>query len=321
VDRYELRRLDYSLSEAHTDLQAAYRQFFKTSCSIDTVRAAEASGFDKNLWERLCAMGATTMALPESCGGDGATLVDLTLVAEEIGRSLAPVPWIDHVCAARLLARLGALDIANDGAADLVNGAQIAGLDPQIDSAGRVRLIPAGSVADHVIVRDGETIEGEGWGLQAVATPGHTANHLAFAWRDRKILFVGDHVMGWSTSIVAPPDGSMIDYMASLQKLTQREENLYFSGHGPEIPDGPQYVRFLIRHRQAREASILHRLAKGEADIPTMVRAIYIGIDPRLTGAAGYSVLAHLEDLVARGIVATEGDPVIGGTYRLAAAS
>ena len=90
---------------------------------------------------------------------------------------------------------------------------------------------------------------------------------------------------------------------------------MYFSGHGPEIPDAQRYVRFLIRHRQAREASILHRLAKGEADIPTMVRAIYIGIDPRLTGAAGYSVLAHLEDLVARGIVATDGDPVIGGTY------
>src|SRR6202035_4713933 len=94
-------------------------------------------------------------------------------------------------------------------------------------------------------------------------------------------------------------------------------EQLYFSGHGPEIPDGPRYVRFLIRHRQAREASILHRLAKGETDIPTMVRAIYIGIDPRLMNAAGYSVLAHLEDLVARGIVATDGDPVIGGMYRL----
>jgi glyoxylase-like metal-dependent hydrolase (beta-lactamase superfamily II) len=169
-------------------------------------------------------------------------------------------------------------------------------------------------------VRDGDTIEGSGWALQAVATPGHTANHLAFAWRERTSLFVGDHVMGWSTSIVAPPDGSMIDYMASLERLTQRDEDLYFSGHGPEIPEGPRYVRFLIRHREAREASILHRLAKGEADIPTMVRAIYIGIDPRLTGAAGYSVLAHLEDLVARGIVATDGDPVIGGTYRLAAA-
>jgi glyoxylase-like metal-dependent hydrolase (beta-lactamase superfamily II) len=167
-------------------------------------------------------------------------------------------------------------------------------------------------------IKDGETIGGDGWALQAVATPGHTANHMAFAWAERKFLFVGDHVMGWSTSIVAPPDGSMIDYMASLEKLTQRGEDLYFSGHGPEIPDAVRYVRFLIRHRQAREASILHRLAKGEADIPTMVRAIYIGIDPRLTGAAGYSVLAHLEDLVGRGIVTTDGDPVIGGSYRLA---
>jgi glyoxylase-like metal-dependent hydrolase (beta-lactamase superfamily II) len=167
-------------------------------------------------------------------------------------------------------------------------------------------------------IRDGDVIAGDGWTLEAVATPGHTANHMAFAWPERKVLFVGDHVMGWSTSIVAPPDGSMVDYMASLHLLAAREEHLYFSGHGPEIPDAQKFVRFLIRHRQAREASILHRLAKGEADIPTIVRASYIGIDPRLTGAAGYSVLAHLEDLVARGVVATEGDPVIGGSYRLA---
>jgi glyoxylase-like metal-dependent hydrolase (beta-lactamase superfamily II) len=172
-----------------------------------------------------------------------------------------------------------------------------------------------------VMVRDGETIGGDGWALEAVATPGHTANHMAFAWRDRKFLFVGDHVMGWSTSIVAPPDGSMIDYMASLWKLTQRDDILYFSGHGPEIPDGPKFVKFLIRHRQAREASILHRLAKGEADIPTLVRAIYIGIDPRLTVAAGYSVLAHLEDLVGRKVVATDGAAVIGGSYRLVGAN
>jgi glyoxylase-like metal-dependent hydrolase (beta-lactamase superfamily II) len=169
-----------------------------------------------------------------------------------------------------------------------------------------------------VNVSDGDVIEGQGWALEAVATPGHTANHMAFAWPDRKSLFVGDHVMGWSTSIVAPPDGSMLDYMASLQRLTARPEDLYFSGHGPEITEAPRYVSFLMRHRQAREASILHRLAKGEADIPTLVRAIYIGIDPRLTGAAGYSVLAHLEDLVVRGVVATDGDPVIGGSYRLA---
>jgi glyoxylase-like metal-dependent hydrolase (beta-lactamase superfamily II) len=131
-------------------------------------------------------------------------------------------------------------------------------------------------------------------------------------------MFIGDHVMGWSTSIVAPPDGSMVDYMESLERLTQRKEHLYFSGHGPEIPNAQKFVRFLIRHRKAREASILHRLGKGEADIPTIVRASYIGIDPRLMNAAGYSVLAHLEDLVARGVVATDGDPVIGGSYRMA---
>jgi len=171
-----------------------------------------------------------------------------------------------------------------------------------------------------VALAHGDVIEGDGFRLEAVATPGHTANHLAFAWPERKLSFVGDHVMGWSTSIVAPPDGSMIDYIASLERLAGREEDLYFSGHGPEIPEAPRYVRFLIRHRRAREASILHRLSKGEADIPTLVRAIYIGIDPRLMTAAGYSVLAHLEDLVGRGVVATDGDPVIGGTYRLAAA-
>ncbi|HET7492044.1 MAG TPA: MBL fold metallo-hydrolase [Bradyrhizobium sp.] len=171
-----------------------------------------------------------------------------------------------------------------------------------------------------VQVSDGEVIEGEGWRLETLTTPGHTANHLAFAWKERGVTFVGDHVMGWSTSIVAPPDGSMVDYMASLEKLTRRSEDLYFSGHGPEIVEGPRYVRFLIRHRHAREASILHRLSKGEADIPTIVRAVYIGIDPRLTNAAGYSVLAHLEDLVGRGIVKTDGDPVISGTYRLAGA-
>jgi alkylation response protein AidB-like acyl-CoA dehydrogenase len=152
MDRYELRRLDYSLSEDHQALQAAYKQFFKTHCSIETVRAADALGFDKSLWARLCAMGATTMALPQSAGGDGATMVDLTLVAEEVGRSLAPVPWIDHACAARLLARLGASD------PDVVNGKQLATLDPQHDSVRGIRLISTGAVADQIVVREGETV-------------------------------------------------------------------------------------------------------------------------------------------------------------------
>jgi glyoxylase-like metal-dependent hydrolase (beta-lactamase superfamily II) len=124
--------------------------------------------------------------------------------------------------------------------------------------------------------------------------------------------------MGWSTTIVAPPDGAMSDYMASLAKLARRPEQIYFPGHGGAIREAPRFVEHLIRHRHGREASILHRLEKGAADIPTIVRAVYIGLDPRLVGAAGLSVLAHLEELVARGVVATDGSPAIGSTYRLA---
>lgn len=156
VDRYELRRQDYSLSEDHTDLQSAFRQFFTSSCPIEVVWAAEDTGFDKSLWERLCAMGATTMSLPESSGGDGATLVDLTLVAEELGRAIAPVPWIDHVCAIRLLARLGALDPVAD--AELVNGERLVTLDPRLDAAAGNRLIASGSIADQIIVPDGDDV-------------------------------------------------------------------------------------------------------------------------------------------------------------------
>ncbi len=169
-----------------------------------------------------------------------------------------------------------------------------------------------------VMLKDGEIVEGDGWTIEAVATPGHTANHMAYAFKQANALFAGDHVMAWATSIVAPPDGAMSDYMASLDKLAKRKETIYFPGHGPAITDAPRFVNYYILHRKAREASILHRLGKGEADIPSIVRAIYIGLDPRLTGAAGLSVLAHMEDLVTRGLVATDGAPSIDGVYRLA---
>ncbi|HVX98727.1 MAG TPA: MBL fold metallo-hydrolase [Pseudorhodoplanes sp.] len=168
-----------------------------------------------------------------------------------------------------------------------------------------------------VALKDGEIVKGDGFTIEAVATPGHTANHMAYALKEANLMFSGDHVMGWSTPVVAPPDGAMSDYMNSLRKLTARAETLYLPGHGAPIGNAPLFVRSYIRHRQAREASILHRLAKGEADIPTLVRAIYIGLDPRLVKAAGLSVLAHLEDLVARGVVATHGQPSIEGSYRL----
>jgi glyoxylase-like metal-dependent hydrolase (beta-lactamase superfamily II) len=166
------------------------------------------------------------------------------------------------------------------------------------------------------LIGDGDVISGDGWALEAVATPGHTANHMAFALKGTDVLFSGDHVMAWSTPVVAPPDGSMTDYMASLGKLTRRPETIYYPGHGGAVHDAPKFVQAYIRHRKGREQSILRRLAERESDIPALVRAIYIGLDPRLAKAARMSVLAHLEDLVARGLVATDGAPSIDGIYR-----
>ena len=167
-------------------------------------------------------------------------------------------------------------------------------------------------------LEDGETVSGSGWTIEAVTTPGHTANHMAFAFKENNVLFSGDHVMAWSTPVVAPPDGSMGDYMASLDKLRERSEQIYFPGHGGAVSNAPRFVAAYILHRKAREAAIVRQLEKGESDIPTLVGAIYANLDPRLTRAAGMSVLAHLEDLVARGTIATDGPPSIVGRYRFA---
>jgi glyoxylase-like metal-dependent hydrolase (beta-lactamase superfamily II) len=183
---------------------------------------------------------------------------------------------------------------------------------PRLDASNDTEFRPDRALAD------GEVVSGRGFTIEAVATPGHTANHMAFALKEANLLFSGDHVMAWSTPVVAPPDGAMSDYMASLHKLARRSEQIYLPGHGGAVRDAPGFVQHYLKHRQGREMSILHRLAKGEADIPTLVRAIYIGLDPRLIRAAGLSVLAHLEDLVTRRLVATDGQPSIEGRYRLA---
>jgi glyoxylase-like metal-dependent hydrolase (beta-lactamase superfamily II) len=183
---------------------------------------------------------------------------------------------------------------------------------PRLDASNDIDFKPDRALAD------GEVVSGDGWTLEAITTPGHTANHMAYAFKEANLVFSGDHVMAWSTPVVSPPDGSMGDYMASLQKLAKRGEPIYFPGHGPAVRSAPRFVAAYILHRKAREASILNRLAKGESDIPSLVGAIYANLDPRLVKAAGMSVLAHLEDLVARGEAATNGPPSIAGRYRLA---
>lgn len=168
-----------------------------------------------------------------------------------------------------------------------------------------------------VMVADGDTISGEGWTLEAVATPGHTANHLAFALKEENILFSGDHVMAWSTSIVAPPDGAMSDYMISLERLMARSEHLYYPGHGGPVTDALAFVADLYAHRRQREQAILDRLAAGDSLIPELVASIYAGLDRRLSGAAGLSVLAHLEDLIDRGIVTRDADNPLTAGYHI----
>ncbi|MCR5871998.1 MULTISPECIES: MBL fold metallo-hydrolase [unclassified Sphingomonas] len=158
------------------------------------------------------------------------------------------------------------------------------------------------------VLADGESVSGDDWTLEAVATPGHTSNHLCFALGESGALFTGDHIMGWSTSVVAPPDGDMGAYMASLDRLLARDDRVYYPAHGPEVATPHRLVRGMMGHRKQREGQILRLLDQQVGAIPDMVARMYVGLDPRLTGAAGRSVLAHLIDLNNRGIVRAEGE-------------
>ena len=158
------------------------------------------------------------------------------------------------------------------------------------------------------ILADGEQVSGTGWTLTAIATPGHTSNHLAFALEETRALFSGDHVMGWSTTVISPPDGDMADYLASLARLMLRDDRVYYPAHGDAIDNPRRFVRGLIGHRKQREGQILRLLERGVGELPAMVDQMYAGIDPRLKGAAERSVLAHLIDLERRGRARQEAE-------------
>jgi glyoxylase-like metal-dependent hydrolase (beta-lactamase superfamily II) len=168
------------------------------------------------------------------------------------------------------------------------------------------------------ILADGERWQGHGYTIEAVATPGHCSNHLCFALLEENALFSGDHVMAWSTSVVAPPDGSMRAYMDSLDKVRARPETIYWPGHGGPVVEPQRYLRALIHHRRQREASILNTLAEGSQTIRALVAKVYVGLNPSLTRAAGLSTLAHLEDLAERGVVVGEAQDGGEQRFRLA---
>ncbi len=210
----------------------------------------------------------------------------------------------------RLQAETGATIVA-EGPHRSARPLRIGEVNP-LDASGDMSFKP------DIAIADGEVVEGDGWALRAIFTPGHAANHMAFALEGTGVLFSADHVMAWSTSIVAPPDGAMSDYMASLDKLLARDDRIFFPGHGGPVQSPAAFMRGLKAHRKMRERAIVERLRTGDRTIPEMVAAIYRDTDPRLHGAAGLSVLAHLEDLVARGIVKVEDEPSLDGVFFLA---
>ena len=188
-------------------------------------------------------------------------------------------------------------------------GARVVGAAPFVATGDGTEGLDSAHDRDYApdaILADGERLQGLGFSIEAIATPGHCANHLCFALLEEKALLSGDHVMAWSTSVVAPPDGSMRDYMASLEKLRGRAESVYWPGHGGPVVDPQRYVRALIHHRRQREASILAALKDGPQTIAALVARVYVGLSPSLTRAAGLSTLAHLEDLGERGLVVAE---------------
>jgi glyoxylase-like metal-dependent hydrolase (beta-lactamase superfamily II) len=177
------------------------------------------------------------------------------------------------------------------------------------------------SLTPDLMLQDGQRMEGPDWALEVVATPGHTSDHLCFSLPAEDLLLTGDHVMGWSTSVVIPPDGDMAAYRASLRLLQQRDDGCYLPAHGPAVAHPHHYVTALIAHRVEREMEILGALTAGKATVPDIVEAVYADVDSRLHPAAGMSVLAHLRALVAEHRVACHGEPTLDAEYRPASGS
>ncbi len=240
-----------------------------------------------------------------------------TLLADTAGETIVAIlvthTHRDHSPGARLLQGLTGAPIIGCGphraAREIAEGEM-----PHLDASADREHRPDREM------RDGDVVSDAGWTLTALATPGHTMNHLAFALEEENALFSGDHVMAWSTTVVAPPDGSMRAYMASLDRLRHRQEAIFWPGHGGPVRAPQRFVRGLIGHRRQREAAIRARLASGDRSIASIVEAIYQGLKPELRGAAALSVFAHLEDLVERNLVETAGPPRLDGSFALAEA-
>ena len=232
----------------------------------------------------------------------------LNAILQAIGKDRVSAVLVTHAhvdhsplareLAARVNAPVFAFSEATGGRSAVMQGLAESGL------VGGSEGVDTGFQPD-VTLRDGETVEGDGWSLRALHTPGHFGNHLCFAWDD--VLFCGDLVMGWASSLVSPPDGDLTDFMASCRRLQSRNWSVFHAGHGAPIPDPAGRLNWLIRHRLAREASVLEALQTGPANSATLAARIYTDTPPALLPAATRNVLAHLIDLYGKNRVAPMG--------------
>lgn len=258
-------------------------------------------------------VGRDTLAVIDPGPEDDAHLE--TLLTAIGGRPVSHI-FVSHThrdhspLAARLKEHTGAPTLA-EGPHRPARPLRIGEVNP-LDASADLAFVP------DVVLADNALTQGDGWAIRTVLTPGHTANHAVFALEGTGTLFSADHVMAWSTSIVAPPDGAMGDYMTSLQKLLGRAEQRYFPGHGGPVGQPQAFLRALIAHRRMREASILKALAAGDGTISAIVARVYEGLRPELVGAAALNTLAHLEDLCARGVARTDGAPAMDGRFAVA---
>ncbi len=192
-------------------------------------------------------------------------------------------------------------------------GAKVCGYGRNADNRGALDAGPKSteyidaSFNPDITLRDGDAIAGEGWTLTSLFTPGHAPDHLCFALAEQRLLFSGDHVMGWNTTVVAPPEGSMSAYMKSLEKLIGRDETVFFPGHGGRITDPQRMVRGYMVHRNWREQAILGAIRDGRRTITDVVDLVYKGLDERLVNAARLSVQAHVDHLIEKGLVTCDG--------------
>ncbi|MDE0172016.1 MAG: MBL fold metallo-hydrolase [Defluviicoccus sp.] len=226
------------------------------------------------------------------------------VAGETVSHVIVTHTHIDHSPATRAFARAVGAPIVGALPAPPADG------EPPMEAADR-------DFEPDIHLADGAAIAGPGWTLTPVFTPGHMSNHHCFALAEGGILFSGDHVMGWNTTIVSPPDGDMGDYLRSLEVCIAREDALYLPGHGPPIERPRPFVRAYLKHRRMREGQILRCLEDGQATVPEMVGRMYAHLPERMRWAAGRSVLAHLEHMVETGRIACDGPPAAGARYRL----